>query len=78
MQGEVFTVTFLYGHPNLAHRHLIWNELQTFGRQISQRWVCIGDFNQVLQETDKLTFKDNTFVGNLQLQQALSDLASCQ
>uniref|UniRef100_A0A2N9H6E1 CCHC-type domain-containing protein n=1 Tax=Fagus sylvatica TaxID=28930 RepID=A0A2N9H6E1_FAGSY len=74
MQGEVFTVTFLYGHPNLAHRHLIWNELQTFGREITQRWVCIGDFNQVLQETDKLTFKDNTFVGNLQLQQALSDL----
>ena len=48
IQGEVFTVTFLYGHPNLAHRHLIWNELQTFGREITQRWVCIGDFNQVL------------------------------
>uniref|UniRef100_A0A2N9ETE7 Reverse transcriptase domain-containing protein n=1 Tax=Fagus sylvatica TaxID=28930 RepID=A0A2N9ETE7_FAGSY len=62
---------------NLApeiHRHLIWNELQTFGRQICQKWVCIGDFNQVLHESDKLTFKDNTMVGNLQLQQVLSAL----
>jgi hypothetical protein len=45
LQGEVFTVTFLYGHPNLAQRHLIWNELQTFGSQIHNKWVCVGDFN---------------------------------
>ena len=74
IQGEVFTVTFLYGHPNIAHRQLIWNELQSFGRQITQRWVCIGDFNQVLQETDKFSFKQISSVGNFQLQQVLSDL----
>ena len=74
MQGEVFIVTFLYGHPNLAQRHLIWNELQIFGRQICQKWVCIGDFNQVLHESDKLTFKDNIMIGNLQLQLVLSAL----
>lgn len=74
MQGEVFAVTFLYGHPNLALRHLIWTDLQNFGRQIHHKWVCIGDFNQVLKESDKLTFKDHNITGNLPLQQTLSNL----
>jgi exonuclease III len=74
MQGEVFAVTFLYGHPNLALRHPIWNDLQNFGRQIHHKWVCIGDFNQVLKESDKLTFKDHNITSNLPLQQTLSNL----
>ena len=74
MQGEIFTVTFIYGHPKLEQRHRIWTELQKLGSQINHRWVCIGDFNQVLQESDKFTFKDHAIAGNQMFQQILSDL----
>jgi hypothetical protein len=67
MHGEIFAVTFLYGHPNLAHRHLIWHDLLNFGRQIHHKWICIGDFHQVLRESNKLTFKEHNLTGNIPL-----------
>jgi hypothetical protein len=43
--------------------------------QAHQRWLCIGDFNQVLTNEDKFTFKPTTIPDNLDLLQKLSNLS---
>jgi hypothetical protein len=73
--GDKFSITFIYGHPILEHRKQVWVELQRIGAYISHKWLCIGDFNQVITEEDKLAFKPNTIPGNLELIQTISNLS---
>uniref|UniRef100_A0A2N9EFY2 Endonuclease/exonuclease/phosphatase domain-containing protein n=1 Tax=Fagus sylvatica TaxID=28930 RepID=A0A2N9EFY2_FAGSY len=74
-KGDNFSLTFLYGHPTLEYRQQIWDQLQGIGTIISHRWLCIGDFNQVIVEEDKLIFKPSSIPGNLPLIQTLSNLS---
>ena len=74
-KDDNFPLTFHYGHPTLEYIHQIWDQLQGIGTNISHSWLCIGDFNQVTGEEDKLTFKPSSILGNLPLIQALSNLS---
>ncbi len=74
-KGDNFSLTFLYGHPTLEYKQQIWDQLQGIGTIISHRWLCIGDFNQVIVEEDKLIFKPSSIPGNLPLIQTLSNLS---
>jgi hypothetical protein len=51
--GDCSSITFIYGHPVLEKRKQIWDELQRIGSEVHQKWLCIGDFNQVLSVEDK-------------------------
>ena len=49
--------------------------MESLANQAHQRWLCIGDFNQVLTDEDKFTFKPTSIPGNLDLLQTLSNLS---
>jgi exonuclease III len=74
-RGDTYAITFIYGHPVLAQRIKIWEELERIGTLVNSKWLCIGDFNQVLSEDDKLSFKDSSLSGNLDLLQTISTLS---
>jgi hypothetical protein len=73
--GDIFALTFIYGHPILVHRKKVWDELLGIGTCINHKWLCIGDFNQVLSEEDKFTFKPSIIPGNMDLLHTISNLA---
>uniref|UniRef100_A0A2N9F2D4 Uncharacterized protein n=1 Tax=Fagus sylvatica TaxID=28930 RepID=A0A2N9F2D4_FAGSY len=54
------TEGFREADPNqLPQRIKVWEELERIGRLVNSKWLCIGDFNQVLSKDDKLSFKDS-------------------
>uniref|UniRef100_A0A2N9GD61 Reverse transcriptase domain-containing protein n=1 Tax=Fagus sylvatica TaxID=28930 RepID=A0A2N9GD61_FAGSY len=59
-QGDLCSITFIYGHLVLSHRKHIWEELESFAKHAHPKWLCIGDFNQVLAEEDKFSFKPSS------------------
>lgn len=68
-------ITFLYGNPTLTKRNEVWQKLEQLGKDINGRWMCIGDFNQVLDFEDKLTFEDTGIQGSQELRSCLSNLS---
>jgi exonuclease III len=40
--------TGFYGHPNPSKRYEAWALLEYLARQSTTPWVCIGDFNEVV------------------------------
>jgi hypothetical protein len=73
--GDLCSITFIYGHPVLAQRKLIWEELESLSNQILPKWLFIRDFNQVLSSQDKFTFKLGPISSNLDLLQTISNLS---
>ena len=67
----------MYGHPDLAKRDLVWQQLKTLKGWSHPNWLCIGDFNQVLNSQEKLSFNQGNIVGANLLQQIIDDLHLC-
>nr|POE55350.1 hypothetical protein CFP56_60122 [Quercus suber] len=76
-KGNPLSITFVYGHPNHAKRDLVWQQLKSLKDHSHPNWLCIGDFNQVLNSQDKLSFKQGSIVGANLLQQVIDDLHLC-
>lgn len=55
-KGTPLSITFFYGHPELAKRKEVWLELLQIRQIALPNWLCIGDFNQVLTNEDKFFF----------------------
>lgn len=72
---DPYALTFIYGHPVLAQRKYVWKALENIGRSVTTRWLCISDFNQIITEEDKLSFKDSPLQGNTELLQTFSNLS---
>jgi exonuclease III len=51
--GEVWDLTSIYGHPEEHHKKKTWDLIDSLGRQISGRWLCCGDFNDILDSQEK-------------------------
>jgi exonuclease III len=45
--------TGFYGHPEVARRKESWSLLQHIRASPSVAWVCVGDFNEILEESEK-------------------------
>jgi hypothetical protein len=45
--------TGLYGHPEVNKRHETWSLLKKLARLDPLPWLCVGDFNEVLTQTEK-------------------------
>lgn len=45
--GGLYSITFIYEHPQLNQRKLVWQELESLATQTHQKWLCIRDFNQI-------------------------------
>ena len=42
-----------YGHPEVARHKESWNLLQHIRASPLVAWVCVGDFNEVLEDSKK-------------------------
>lgn len=45
--------TFFYGFPAVRDRHKSWQLLDTIGGTVTGPWLCIGDFNEILQSNEQ-------------------------
>ena len=43
----------IYASPNLECRKILWNNLCSVASTFSFPWLCIGDFNEVLNSSEK-------------------------
>lgn len=57
------SITFVYGQPDHTKRNEVRVELKHLQTKAQPNWLCIGDFNQVLSNGDKLSFTNNKIVG---------------
>lgn len=77
-KGNPLLITFVYKQPNHAKREEVWNELKQLRSIAYKNWLCIGDFNQVLTQEDKLSFYNRKIEGADLFQQTLFDLELCE
>ena len=76
-KGKPLSITFVYGHLELAKRNEVWQQLKTLKDITQPSWLCIGDFNQVLLREEKFSFNQNPIAAAELFQQVLSDLQLC-
>ncbi|XP_058760448.1 uncharacterized protein LOC131633779 [Vicia villosa] len=51
--GEEFLFTPVYASPNRSIRDVLWEELTQISFQLNQSWLVGGDFNDILNSTEK-------------------------
>ena len=52
--GFLRRVTGFYGHPEGGRRRESWNLLKSLGNQFDLPWVCCGDFNELVESSEKV------------------------
>ncbi|KAL4606974.1 hypothetical protein ACB092_09G141900 [Castanea dentata] len=62
-RGNPLSITFVYGQPEVSKRE--------------ERWLCIGDFNQILSVKEKFSFGDDPNPSAENFQLLVSDLRLC-
>ena len=73
--GNFCSITFIYGHLVLSQRKKILEDLESIANGVYSRWLCIGDFNQVMIDDDKFTLKPCHIPGKLDLLHTISNLS---
>jgi hypothetical protein len=52
-RGHCWVFTGFYGHPEAAKRKEAWSLLQHIRVSSSDAWICVGDFNEVMEDGEK-------------------------
>lgn len=52
--GSSSFVSFIYGAPNPADRPKFWNKLTELGAERNEAWLLTGDFNDLLDNSEKI------------------------
>ncbi|CAA7053967.1 unnamed protein product [Microthlaspi erraticum] len=52
-KGVNFFSTFIYGEPDHSQRYLLWEELTNLGLLRDKPWFLSGDFNDIIDSTEK-------------------------
>ncbi|KAF7804493.1 putative LRR receptor-like serine/threonine-protein kinase [Senna tora] len=55
LKGMEFLISFVYGPPQAYNRGILWNNLLSFGSSITYPWLIMGDFNQLIHASEKLS-----------------------
>ena len=76
-RGSPLSITFVYGHPDHSKRGVVRQQLKTLKQWAHPSWLCIGDFNQILNKEEKFSFKNGTIPRVEEFQQVLKDLQLC-
>lgn len=50
----IFFLTCVYGDPVRERRHTVWEKLESIGLSRNNAWILIGDFNELLDNSEKL------------------------
>ena len=79
-QQNHFWISCVYGHHEIQHRKHVWDKLIKFSDSISNddEGVTIGDFNQVLNSIDKLSFKATPLKGASLFRNCLNHYRLCE
>jgi len=46
-------ITFIYGAPQVENRSVFWDKISSLGAQRSSAWLLTGDFNDILDNSEK-------------------------
>ena len=68
-------VTFVYGPPKERERILCWNEIRRIAYGINDSWMCVGDFNDLLRQDEKLGGNPRSMRKILNFQKFVADCA---
>lgn len=49
-----FFLSCVYGNPIKARRRKVWNQLTLTGLSKDEAWLLLGDFNELMDSTEKL------------------------
>ncbi|XP_062075585.1 uncharacterized protein LOC133779669 [Humulus lupulus] len=60
-----FLVTFVYGYNDESFREQLWNDLQDLAVGITEPWMVIGDFNEILSLQDRIGKKITTKISKV-------------
>ncbi|CDP19525.1 unnamed protein product [Coffea canephora] len=52
MPNYTWRFTGFYGHPDASKRKYSWDSLRQLSTQSRLPWLCIGDYNEVLSQTE--------------------------
>jgi hypothetical protein len=52
--GVPWKFTGFYGHPDPAQREDSWNLIRFLKRSSPSPWLCMGDFNEILDNSEKV------------------------
>ena len=52
--GHCWRFTGFYGHPDTSKRDETWALLQSLGRSNHLPWLCVGDFNEITSQAEKV------------------------
>lgn len=53
-QSKSFFVSYVYGAPRRDERADLWNKLSELGAQLNESWLITGDFNDLLNNSEKI------------------------
>lgn len=51
--GITWRITGFYGHPDTGKREETWSILESLGRENQLPWLCIGDYNEIVTQSEK-------------------------
>ena len=77
-KGNLLSITFIYGQLEVAKREEVWNDLRNIRNLAHSNWLCIGDFNQVLNDDEKFSFRHDPIPRSSFLLQLIFDLGFCE
>lgn len=66
-------VTFIYGPPTESERRVVWNQVRDIAGHMTGTWLCIGDFNDLLSQEDKMRGNPHTLRRILSFQSFVTD-----
>jgi hypothetical protein len=51
--GRTWFVSGIYGHPEECNKKKTWDLIRKIAADVNDMWICFGDINDVLAETEK-------------------------
>lgn len=52
--GKSWLLTGFYGNPNTVKREASWHLLRMIKPTDNKPWLCMGDYNEILQQNEKV------------------------
>ena len=51
--GDTWRLKGFYGHPETSKKEATWRLLETLNTHADLPWICVGDFNEILERQEK-------------------------
>lgn len=76
-RGNPPSISFVYRQPEVSKREEVWSKLRELKLLAHRRWLCIGDFNQILSINENFSFGDGPIPSAENFQLLVSNLQLC-